>query len=626
MADRDVEFSITATNKSGPAVEGAADGLERLGHEADKAKRKVDNLGDQTGQLARKMLEARVAAAGLARQFDKTGDSKLLKDFDKHTREAQRLGRALKAIEPPKLDPVKGKDPASPGGIFGTLVEGARKAGILAGDAAVDGIGDVFKAMPTEAKAAIAGGLGAAVIVAAPAIVAALDGAVLAGLGGGGIAAGLILGAKDARVAQAYTRLGNVVLTELESAARPFADTLVASAPRLESAFDQETPRIRNILSNLATGLTPLITAGIMAVHEILPAIDRAAPVAALVIRSIASEIPYVAAQVANLIDAFAAGGPGAATAMAMLVQQIGLLIQVTAFAVRQVSPFVNLLGIMARMAGQAPESSHAITGMARALDGAGHSAGLTAEQYAMLSGSLEGTATQADLLNSAFSRLFNEQMGVDEANLAVNLGLQRLTSTIQGNKKSLDETTQSGAENARVILAQVQNYEQQRQAAIAAGNGTVEASQQANAAYVAQLEGLRKVLYNLGLNHAEVDKLINAYEALAQPQTKYFTTVYRDVYTSGYSDVKTGHSRTGGSDYSGLSGWAPAAFAAGERAAYAATPEGGGHGPTMPPVQVHSEHSLTVLLDGAPFKTIAYRTTSAAEKRAAWRQRVGRR
>jgi hypothetical protein len=45
MADRDAEFNLTANDRTGPAVESAADGFEHLGREADKATRKIDDLG-----------------------------------------------------------------------------------------------------------------------------------------------------------------------------------------------------------------------------------------------------------------------------------------------------------------------------------------------------------------------------------------------------------------------------------------------------------------------------------------------------------------------------------------------------------------------------------------------------
>lgn len=588
MADRDVEFQIKATDRSAKATEGAADNFEHLGHEADKAARKVDELGDQTGQLARKLAEARASALALARQFDKTGDPKLLKDFQKINAEAAKLGRVNKTIKFDEID-----DEAK---------------GI------VDKIVQTFGKLPVEVQTAVGG----AAIVA----VGALQGAVLAAVAAGGIAGGLILGAKDDRVKAAYAKLGQGIMTDLKTDARGFTDELLQAAPLLQAAFERQEPRIQRIFNNLQGVVRPILDNIINSVERLGPSLERASAAGGKILLSTSATLPILADSIGRLLDQFSDNSSGAATSLNLLVLTVAGAVTAFTYANEALDPFLMGLGKLGELSGI---TSDHVKQLGTIQKDAGAGAGLTAQQYAMLSIGMGNTAVAAQALDDSFHRLFDAQMGVDEANLKVNMDLQILKETIKGNQKSLDESTQSGAENERVILRQIQALQQKRDADVAAGNGTKEASEKANAAYISQLEGLRQLLYSLGLNHAEVDKLINAYEELAKPQVKTFTTVYRTQGTPpGYSDEKTGHSQTGNNDYGGLDGWRPAAFAAsGRGAAFAMATGGGGY---SPPVQVHSEHAFTVQLDGQPFRAIVQRTTSAAEKRTAWRAKVGRR
>lgn len=621
MADRDVEFTISASDKSKAATEGAARNFETLSDKADKAARSTDKLGDQTGQLARKLLEARAAAAGLAREFDRTGDSKILREFGKINAEASRLGRVAKSI---KLDIDLPKDVKTPDGLLGKFVKFGRDAGLIAGNASIESISDVWKALPGNARTAMIAGLAGVAVAAAPLIAASVEGAVVAGVGAGAIGIGAILASKDDQVKAVYTKLAGDIGGDLKRAAQPLRDELLNLVPVLGYGIGAQIPRLQRIFTSVRPILGALVHDALSAVDAIAPSIERASIVGARVLASIGQQIPGLAKSVGQLLDAFSAAGPGAADALAALVQQLSLMIRLVALGAQASAPMLNFLGYLAELTHLTPNSNKEISQLSPTLEASGQQAGLTAEQYAMLNGALGNTADRAKALGDAFDRLFSEQMGVDQANLAVNTGMLTLTDTIKNNKKSLDESTQAGAQNANVILQQIQNLDRKRQADIAAGNGTEEASQKANAAYASQIEGLRKLLYSLGLNHDEVDKLIDAYAELAKPQTKVFTTVFRQVGSqSGISDSATGHSRTGSSDYGALSSWAPAAFAAGDRFVPAAPGPGA---PGVPAVDVHSELALTVELDGTPFRAQVARTTQAAERRQAWRAHVGAR
>lgn len=612
MPERDVTFSVTAKDNTSAAVRSAASGVDNLGDKADKAQRKVGELGDETGHLARKLLEAKAAATLLARQLDKTGDTKLLKDFEKINREAARLGRAVKSIhlDTPKVD-------------ASSLVAEGAKAGKLFGGAAINSVQDLFAAIPGNVKGAIAAGLIGAAVIAAPGIAAAVEGAVLVGVGGGAIAAGLVLAARDPKVAQTYSELGSSISRELQQAAQPFVSELMAAAPALGTAFERELPAIRGILATASTAVGPLLRGVTGFAHALLPGIQAATAASMPLIRALAGSLPALGNAVSNLLAGISRGGPAAQAALSGIVSQLITIINALAMAAAAAAPFLNALAKAGDLLGVADSHSGRIGVLSDTIGKAGGQASLTATQYGMLSGAIRSTVAQADALNESFNRLFSEQMAVDQANLAVNVGMSNLTETIKGNKKTLDEHTESGQQNAGVILQQIQALDAKRQADIAAGNGTVEATQKANAAYASNVAALRAVLVQLGLAPAAVDALIAAYASIPRDITTTVTTRFRTTGTPppGYGDALAGHSRTGANDMGGNVGWAPATFASGNSVRAAAD---GGGARTGGPVALHSEVDVMVNLDGKPFRAMTAQVVAAAGERRAWRDKVG--
>ena len=123
------------------------------------------------------------------------------------------------------------------------------------------------------------------------------------------------------------------------------------------------------------------------------------------------------------------------------------------------------------------------------------------------------------------------------------------------------------------------------------------------------------------------VNRSLNAIQPV---KTVTIRTVYLEPGTrgsSGQSDQRTGNSRQGGMAATG--DWRPARQLAGlfaGGAAFAMTGGGGGVRVEASPVEVHSEHSIAVSLDGQPFRTMTTRVVDESQRRAAWRAKVGRR
>lgn len=621
MADRQVSFEITATDRSAGAVAAAARGLDRLGDQADGATRDLGQLERETGRLRNQMLQTAAAAKVLGREFANTGDTKILKEFEKMTREAGRLDRALKAIEPPRLDfgPVGTRRDTVFRALFGGITDAAQQAGKLAGKTVINTFGEAFRAVPSEVKLGMIGAVAGAAVAAAPFIAAAIQGAVLAGVAGGGIAAGLILAASDPKVRTAYQNLGNEILRDLQMAAAPFAVELRRVAPELGSAFNQQLPRLRAMFATLSEAVTPLVRGVIGFAEKIAPGLERAARAGKDIVAGLAGRLPALGDAVGHLLSAFASGGPAASRALQSLVEDLTLLIHVLALGAQTVSPLLNALAKFDELVNPLAAFNREGKETARWVEPAAANANRAAQDWSLLGQSLTNTANAADALNASFERLFGEAMNLDQANLKVKQGMLSLKETIKENGKTLSENTEKGLANREAILSQIQALDAKRQAEIAAGNGTKAATEKANAAYASNVAALRGVLISLGLSAAAVDALIGKYQALAAiPDIVVrVTTQYRTDGTVS----KPGAGNSQGAKLSAMNTWAPYRFASGG----VGSPQPGTHR-TGGPVEVHSESTVYVDLDGEPFRQMTARTVSAAERRTAWRTKVGTR
>lgn len=103
-------------------------------------------------------------------------------------------------------------------------------------------------------------------------------------------------------------------------------------------------------------------------------------------------------------------------------------------------------------------------------------------------------------------------------------------------------------------------------------------------------------------------------------------------VYVTGGGNVSGGvDQRTGNSRNAGLSSierWRPAEQLAGLFASGAAFAMAGGNSARVAasPVELHSEHSVSVALDGQPFRQMTAKVVDESQRRTAWRTKVGKR
>lgn len=117
--------------------------------------------------------------------------------------------------------------------------------------------------------------------------------------------------------------------------------------------------------------------------------------------------------------------------------------------------------------------------------------------------------------LNDALTATRDTMLGMFDATFAVNKGWLDLEKGLRDGKRTLDQTTEAGLDNARVIRDQVVALEEQRKQAIETGGNTVEAVTAANAAYDEGIQRIRKTAAELGFTKEQTDALIASMGAM---------------------------------------------------------------------------------------------------------------
>lgn len=291
----------------------------------------------------------------------------------------------------------------SKGRFAGAGASAGADLGQAMGRAVLGEMGKVFSALPPQAKAAAAG-IGLAMV---PALGAALSGGIMAGLAGGGVAAGIALAVRDPRVKAAGSQLGKTLSEGLQGAAQPFIQPTLAAIGIMRSEFDASMGDIRAIFASASRYVTPLARAIAGLVSEALPgiarAMDRAQPVVAVLERA----LPRIGAAVSRFFDDISSNADDAAGGLEGFLMFVEKSI---GFAGRFIGAITDMFSAVVNFSlgaakafewlpdwhplGKAAESAvDNLTQMKAAIDGGTGAAATSAPTFGALGSAYRGTA-----------------------------------------------------------------------------------------------------------------------------------------------------------------------------------------------------------------------------------------
>lgn len=120
--------------------------------------------------------------------------------------------------------------------------------------------------------------------------------------------------------------------------------------------------------------------------------------------------------------------------------------------------------------------------------------------------------AAALDRMNQAFDKSVSDALGLSNANIGAAQSFADLVSEFKKGADALDINTQKGRDNEALINSTIDTLERQREAAIAAGHGSADATAAANAAYNSQLTKLQQIIDKANGGKSAVDAFINSF------------------------------------------------------------------------------------------------------------------
>jgi hypothetical protein len=381
-------------------------------------------------------------------------------------------------------------------------------AGVSGGNKMVSGITQSLESSASE----IVPYLAIAAAAAAPAIGAAINAGVLLGLGGGGIAAGIALAARDPEVAAAGKAVGQHVLDGLTEAAESFKEPVINSVNILGSAFDRLQPRIQAIFSGLAPHVEQLATGIAGLFDRIGPGLQQAFTAAGPILDTLSAELPRLGSAMSSFFSSIAAGGPGATIFFRdLLVAVEGSLIGI--------GKLIEGLSKLYEISSKIPGLGGAFQALGNAIGSSGDKGKKAFFDLQAGSGSAKGgidlvaqSARAAEQAVAALAKsseqILNEWLSVDQASIRLSQSFLGLKSSIEQNGKSLDSNSEKGLANRSALLDAAQAAETLREKQIAGG----QSASFANSQFDSQIGSLIALAGKLGLNQQEVEGLIGKY------------------------------------------------------------------------------------------------------------------
>lgn len=422
------------------------------------------------------------------------------------------------------------------------LRQANRAANSLAGRMAAVAAAAMALGSDMSGRGKLMAGLITGLVSLAPLIGAALQGAIIAGLGSVGLGAAIFAAFKDEDIKQVWKDLFAGIGADIKNFAKQLGPSLTESATSFRRAWGGGAADfVRNLFGDLSTTIGPLTQGLIGMAREAGPGLKQAFAAAVPVLKELAALLPTLGRGIGSFFSSVSSGDAplkgirvlvyalaGSLMILGKTVQFLGAWFSFWSMAAEKVYTALGkipLLGagfkFLAEVLGQINAPAE---GLARSLVPVAGSAGAAAQA------SRDAAAAMQELHNK-MTAMISAALGADQANLAFAAAMRALTESVKENGRNLDINTEKGHANVSAILSAVAAAEQKRQADIAMAGGekaSADAVRAANAAFQAQIGQLEAVMRKLGFTQAEIDALLAKYREIPRNITTTITTSYR--------------------------------------------------------------------------------------------------
>jgi hypothetical protein len=497
VAGRDIVLDVIERQRGDALRQTAAD-LDKLADKAEVSGRSMREMGKESAALSKRIEEQTVKVRALASEIARgDADKGLFAQFRSAERDLGNLERVGKVIK-----------------------DEMEKAGAKAGQSLLSGMSNTL----LSGGSTIGPSIAIMVAGAAPFIAASVAGAVGAAVGTAIVGGGIVAAAQDPRVKTAANQLADTFKEEFARAGKPMVQPVLDAIGQLKVSIgalrmDEMFAKAAPLVSTLTTGVIGLAS-------NLAEGLNRALDHAGPAVEEFAHWLPILGSDLGDAIDQIVSS-KNAVEGLHDGLQLVSVAIRGTADvvtglataykAVKIIQDDLNF-GTNSLIEAQAKEYhiGDSVTRMVGAL-------GL-ANQHTTQDIEAQTKALQDH--KHALDDTFNSQMSLDRANLAVASEWNTLKAAIDANGRSLDATKEKGNANRGVILQQIDALGRQRDAAIAAGDGSQKGMDKANAAFNKGIDKLIALADKAGYSKRELEKM-------AKPYYITVTTTYIEKYVT---------------------------------------------------------------------------------------------
>lgn len=383
----------------------------------------------------------------------------------------------------------------------------------------------------------------------APVLLAAVDGAVTAGLGVAGIALGIKAASSDPRVRAAFGDLKSTAAGVYGDIGKEFAAPVAAGIRDLDGMLHADAPELRATFAVLATAAQPLIDGVGGFVDKMLPGLEDAFRKSIPFVDQLGKDLPKLGADVGMMFDDFAQGGPGAVQALSEIVNGVGALLvligkvaeyggKAYGFVMKPFTDFGTALGDVIIQTKALTDSAHVAAFAESAFGAATSAAGDSAvhsginivgawrnfgtfahDQLQTWQSDINATAITVDTLKGAITdKLMGSLINADTATSNFDKSLVTLGDTLVSNGGKLTahvaalKKSETGAQqNKDAVLAVVEANLQVYDSMISVGISSDDAAKK----YDQNTRALKDQLKAAGYLPAQIQTLIGKYEGV---------------------------------------------------------------------------------------------------------------
>lgn len=545
MSTREEEIRVKVTgtregerdlDRLAGAVDDVGDSVATLGKESGKASKKVDDLGDQArgtasqmSRLERQIADTRTELHKLNDEYEKTGDAGTLKKLQGQQSALAKLEATSKRVAKLNRTLAGEQDNNSTSRVAKTLASAVQTGSSVgaSGVSAASGLAGAGGPIGTALTVGVtAGAVGGGAVPALAAAGGAVLGAGAIGAVAGGVA-GASMGPRGDEISAEFNGVLDGLRARFIDATTSWVDPTLSAIDELGNAV-KDIP-IEGVFSDAAGYLEPLTKGLTGFLTGVAGGVDDLVRDAGPIVDMLGTKLPDLGGDIGDSLRIIGAGAPGAAAALGDVLDIVGGLTKAFAGAAAGA-------GMLYEKAINTPvlKQGHDLfmslfdfkdlpISSARALDQVTSSAYNAAAAETKLKEAV-------DTLNSEFERSFGIITGSIQATSDFEAAQDGLTEGWKRGKGALDASNEAGRTNIGLALDYVEGAKAVRDAAIAAGDGSREATAKANGAYEAQIQKLEGILVKLGVSKEEAHKFAQQFLGLdGMTVDTYIKVHYRD-------------------------------------------------------------------------------------------------